>query len=117
MNTNKYISNTMRILGTSSFALTEREREREREREFNLTFVSLYDLDSGDDKKLRRENKWKNYLCENNNKENIEPIDYFYPRRINYSGNDRTHLGGIEGKYTYSRLFIRYKKGENKYEN
>lgn len=81
-----------------------------REREFNLIFVSLYDIDSGDDKKLRRENKWKDYLCKNNNtKAKIEPIDYFYPRRINFSGNDRTHLGGINGKYTYSRLFIQHK--------
>lgn len=80
---------------------------REREREFNRTFVSLYDVDSGDDKKRRRKNQWEAYLRENNNQTEIEPIDYFYPRRINFSGKDRTHLGGVSGKYTYGRIFIR----------
>ena len=84
---------------------------REREREFNRTLVSLYDLDCRDDKKRRRQNQWETYLCENNNQTKIEPIDFFYPRRINFSGNDRTHLGGIKGKYTYGRIFIRKKAG------
>lgn len=79
---------------------------REREREFNHTFVSLYDLNCRDDKKRRRKNQWETYLCQNNNQKEIEPIDYFFPRRINFSGNDRTHLGGANGKYTYGRIFI-----------
>lgn len=82
-----------------------------REREFNRTFVSLYDVDSRDDKKRRRKNQWEAYLRENNNQAKIEPIDYFYPRRINFSGNDRTHLGGIAGKYTYGRIFLLKKVG------
>ncbi len=85
---------------------------REREREFNRTFVSLYDIDCGDDKKRRRQDKWEAYLCENNNQTEIEPIDFFFPRRINFSGNDRTHLGGLKGKYTYGRIFIRKKGGK-----
>ena len=52
---------------------------REREREFNRTFVSLFDGDSWNDKKQRRENQWKDYLRENTNNEQIEPIDYFFP--------------------------------------
>lgn len=81
---------------------------REREREFNRTFVSLYDVDSKDDKERRRKDKWGAYLRENNDTtQAIEPIDYFFPRRINFSGNDRTHLYGKDGKYTYGRIFIR----------
>ena len=81
-------------------------REREREREFNRTFVSLYDLDCRDDKKRRRENQWKDYICENNNQAEIEPIDFFYPMPWQMSGKDRT---SINGKLTYARVFIRKK--------
>lgn len=48
------------------------------EREFNRTFVSLFDGDSWNDKKQRRENQWKDYLCKNSNYEG-EPIDFFFP--------------------------------------
>ena len=58
---------------------------REREREFNRTFVSLYDVDSRDDKKRRRKNQWEAYLRENNNQTKIEPIDYFYPLNMSIS--------------------------------
>lgn len=82
---------------------------REREREFNRTFVSLYDVDSGDDKKCRRKNQWEAYLCKNNNQTKIEPIDYFYPNATNLANtlvNDCT----INGKKTYVRVLIRRKE-------
>ncbi len=80
-----------------------------REREFNRTFVSLYDVDSGDDKKRRRKNQWEAYLCKNNNQTKIEPIDYFYPNATNLANtlvNDCT----INGKKTYVRVLIRRKE-------
>lgn len=79
-----------------------------REREFNRTFVSLYDVDSRDDKKCRRQNQWETYLRENNNQTEIEPIDYFYPNGTNLKNtmvNDCT----INGKKTYVRMLIRKK--------
>ena len=81
---------------------------REREREFNRTFVSLYDVDSRDDKKRRRKNQWEAYLRKNNNQTEIEPIDYFYPNGTNLKNtmvNDCT----INGKKTYVRMLIRKK--------
>lgn len=84
---------------------------REREREFNRTFVSLYDVDSRDDKKCRRKNQWEAYLCENNNQTEIEPIDYFYPLSIK-SRAAGTMNGLINGKETYRRILIR-QKGTN----
>lgn len=86
---------------------------REREREFNRTFVSLYDGDSRDDKKRRRQNQWENYLRENNNKAEIEPIDVFYPLSIK-SRAAGTMNGLIDGKETYRRVLIQ-KKINNKY--
>ena len=85
---------------------------REREREFNHTFVCLYDLDCRDDKKCRRKNQWEAYLCENNDKTQIEPIDYFFPLRWQISGNERTL---VKDKLTYARVFIQYKQkdGDN----
>lgn len=83
---------------------------REREREFNRTFVSLYDLDSRNDKKRRRQNQWETYLRQNNNQTEIEPIDYFYPNGTNLKNtmvNDCT----INGKKTYVR------SGQNLLEN
>lgn len=83
---------------------------REREREFNHTFVSLYDLDSRDDKKCRRQNQWETYLCQNNNQTEIEPIDYFYQNCTNLKNtlvNDCT----ISGEKTYVRMLIRKKVG------
>lgn len=84
---------------------------REREREFNRTFVSLYDVDSGDDKKRRRQNQWETYLCENNNQTEIEPIDYFYPLSIK-SRAAGTMNGLINGKETYRRILIKYRKDD-----
>lgn len=84
---------------------------REREREFNRTFVSLYDVDSGDDKKRRRKNQWETYLCENNNQTEIEPIDYFYPLSIK-SRAAGTMNGLINGKETYRRILIKYRKDD-----
>ena len=82
---------------------------REREREFNRTFVSLYDLDSWNDKKCRRQNQWATHLRQNNNQAKIEPIDYFYPNSTNLKNtmvNDCT----INGKKTYVRMLIRKKE-------
>lgn len=83
---------------------------REEEREFNRTFVSLYDVDCGDDKKRRRENQWKAYLCKNNNQTEIEPIDYFFPLSIK-SRATGTMNGLLDGKETYRRILIK-KKGK-----
>lgn len=84
---------------------------REREREFNRTFVSLYDVDSRDDKKCRRQNQWEAYLRKNNNQTKIEPIDYFYPLSIK-SRAAGTMNGLINGKETYRRILI-CQKGTN----
>lgn len=81
-----------------------------REREFNRTFVSLYDLDSRDNKKCRRQNQLETYLRQNNNQTEIEPIDYFYPNGTNLKNtmvNDCT----INGKKTYMRMLVRKKVG------
>lgn len=83
---------------------------REREREFNRTFVSLYDVNSRDDKKRRRQNQWEAYLCENNNQTKIEPVDYFYPLSIK-SRAAGTMNGLINGKETYRRILICKKAG------
>lgn len=83
---------------------------REREREFNRTFVSLYDIDSLDDKKRRRQNQWKTYLRENNNQTEIEAVDYFYPLSIK-SRAAGTMNGLINGKETYRRILICKKAG------
>lgn len=85
-------------------------REREREREFNRTFVSLYDVDSWDDKKCRRQNQWETYLRENNNQAEIEPVDYFYPLSIK-SRAAGTMNGLINGNETYRRILICKKAG------
>lgn len=84
---------------------------REREREFNRTFVSLYDVDSRDDKKRRRKNQWEAYLRKNNNQTEIEPIDYFYPLSIK-SRAAGTMNGLINGKETYRRILIKYRKDD-----
>lgn len=83
---------------------------REREREFNRTFVSLYDVDSWDDKKCRRQNQWETYLRENNNQTEIEAVDYFYPLSIK-SRAAGTMNGLINGKETYRRILICKKAG------
>ena len=76
---------TLTILNNLKLYHLEKERMekilylREKEREFNRTFVSLFDGDSRNDQKQRRENQWKDYLRENTNNEQIEPIDYFFP--------------------------------------
>ena len=81
---------------------------REREREFNRTFVSLFDIDSRDDKKRGRENQWKDYLRQNNNSPKVEPVEFFFPNATNLANtmvNDCT----INGKKTYVRILIRRK--------
>lgn len=83
---------------------------REREKEFSRTFVSLYDVDSRDDKKRRRKNQWEAYLRESNNQTEIEPIDLFFPLCITNRAAG-TMNGIINGKETYRRILIR-KKGE-----
>ena len=69
----------------------------------------MYDVDSWNDKKCRRQNQWETYLRENNNQTEIEPIDYFYPNATNLVNtlvNDCT----INGKKTYVRVLIRRKE-------
>ena len=100
---------------------------RDEEREFNRTFVSLYDVDSRDDKKRRRQNQWEAYLRENNNQTEIEPIDLFYPiiargcvepcinlETIRQLGRTeiksrQTKYNGVLCQKTYHRLLIRKK--------
>ena len=83
---------------------------REREREFNRTFVSLYDFDSGDDKKRRRENQWKDYIRQNNNYEK-EPIDYFYPLSMPMGGMMNSPKDTeVGGKKKYARILIKKKE-------
>lgn len=80
---------------------------REREREFNRTFVSLYDVDSRDDKKCRRQNQWETYLRENNNQTEIEPIDYFYPLHQSIAGvMNAAYETFVNGKNVYKRILI-----------
>ena len=76
-----------------------------REREYNRTFVSLFDFDTGNDKKRRRKDKWENYLRKNNNKAEIEPIDLFFPLSIT-SRAAGTMNGLLNGKETYRRILI-----------
>ena len=82
---------------------------RDSEREFNRTFVSLYDVDCRDDKKCRRKDQWEAYLRQNNNQEEIEPIDFFFPLSVS-SRAAGTMSGLIDGKETYIRILVR-KKG------
>ena len=51
----------------------------------------------------------KAYLRENNNQAEIEPIDYFYPLSIK-SRAAGTMNGLIDGKETYRRILIEYRK-------
>lgn len=81
-----------------------------REREFNRTFVSLYDVDSRDDKKRRRKNQWEAYLRKNNNPAEIEPIDYFYPLSMPIGGCMNSPKDTmINGVKKYARILIREK--------
>lgn len=78
-----------------------------REREFNRTFVSLYDVDSRDDKKCGRKNQWEAYLRENNNQTEIEPIDYFYPLHQSIAGvMNAAYETFVNGKNVYKRILI-----------
>lgn len=82
---------------------------QEQEKDFNHTFISLYDADSSDTQKCKREAQWKNYLYKNNNQAKIEPIDYFFPITTNLQNglvNDCT----INNKKTYVRILIRRKE-------
>ena len=88
---------------------------QEREREFNRTFVSLFDGDSWNDKKQRRENQWKDYLCKNPNYEG-EPIDYFFPISTNLK-NGLINNQTINKKKGYCRLLIKKKNENNTNEN
>lgn len=90
-------------------------REREREREYNHTFVSLYNVDSGNDKERRRKDKWASYLRENNNHAQKTPVEIIFPLATNLQNgliNDCT----INGKKTYVRILIR-KAEVTSYEN
>lgn len=79
-----------------------------REREFNRTFVSLYDIDSWDDQKRRRENQWEAHLRKNNNKKEIEPIDFFFPNSMAIGGcMNNPKDTRINGRQKYARVLIR----------
>ena len=81
---------------------------REREREFNRTFVSLFDLDSGDDQKCRGKDKWENYLRTHNDSKEVEPVDVIFPLSTNLK-NGMINNCTINGKKTYCRMLIRRK--------
>ena len=78
----------------------------EEERRFNLTFESLFDSNPRNDKKCRRKSEWENYLCKNNDKNDIEPVDYFFPIEWQMSGNQRAK---VNNKLMYARIFIKRK--------
>ncbi len=80
-----------------------------REREYNRTFVSLYNVDTRDDKERRRKDKWKAYLRTNNNHPQMEPVDLFYPLCIQ-SRAKGTMNGTINGKETYRRILVMHKR-------
>lgn len=83
-----------------------------REREYNRTFVSLFNVDSGNDKECRRKDKWISYLRENHDSPQKEPVEVIFPLATNLKNglvNDCT----INGKKTYVRLLAR-KKGRNR---
>ena len=86
-----------------------------KKREFNRTFVSLFDGDSWNDKKQRRENQWKDYLRENPNYEG-EPIDYFFPIKIFGLMNNPKDTT-ISGKRKYARILIQKINENNTNEN
>ena len=82
---------------------------REKEREYNRTFVSLYNVDSRDDKERRRKDKWASYLRENNNHPQKTPVEIIFPLATNLQNgliNDCT----IDGKKTYVRMLIKKKQ-------
>ena len=94
-------------------------REREREREFNHTFVSLFDGCSRiDEQSERYKSEWEEYLCQNNNKKEIEPIDYFFPplsigylaSHGKYPKNIPNEAPYINGRWLYNRILIRRKQ-------
>ena len=82
-----------------------------------MFFVSLYDVDSRDDKERRRRNQWEEYLRQNNNQAEVEPIDMFYPvLSIGYLAshgktpkNIPNEAPYLNGKWLYNRILIRRK--------
>lgn len=85
---------------------------REREREFNRTFVSLFDVNSGDDKECGRKDKWEDYLRQNHGQTKKEPVDAIFPLSTNLS-NGLINDCRVNGKKTYVRMLIQSKKGVN----
>jgi len=70
-----------------------------------LTLVFLSDSDCGDDKKQQRKAKWEDYLRENHDKAEIEPVELFYPNATNLS-NTLVNDCRVMGKKTYVRMLI-----------
>lgn len=70
-----------------------------------LTLVFLSDSDCGDDKKQQRKAKWEDYLRENHDKAEIEPVELFYPNATNLS-NTLVNDCRVKGKKTYVRMLI-----------
>ena len=73
-----------------------------------LTLVFLSDSDCGDDKKQQRKAKWEDYLRENHDKAEIEPVELFYPNATNLS-NTLVNDCRVSGKKTYVRMLIRHR--------
>lgn len=83
---------------------------------FPITFLDKYNPNQFEIVAFRKDEdekdlifiQWKNYLCQNNNKKTIEPIDYFFPLSL------KTRAGGtmnglINGKETYRKILIKRK--------
>lgn len=70
-----------------------------------LTLVFLSDSDCGDDKKQQRKAKWEDYLRENHDKAEIEPVELSYPNATNLS-NTLVNDCRVKGKKTYVRMLI-----------
>lgn len=76
----------------------------------------MYDGDSWNDQKQRRENRWEDYLCKNSYNVKIEPIDYFFPIIIfGLMNNPKDTV--VSGKSKYARLLIRRCNENNTKEN
>lgn len=82
---------------------------RDSEIKFNLTFVSLFNVDCGDDKEQQRKDKWENYIHQNHDKENLlEPIDIIFPIATNLQCGLVNNCY-VNVKKTYVRVLIKRK--------
>ena len=71
----------------------------------------MYDVDTRDDKKRRRENKWKDYVRKNYNNGEKTPIDLFFPLSMPLGGMMNSPKDTkVNGKKKYARVLIRRKR-------